>query len=66
MHRIVSLALALALIASAADAAQCRGPTGKFIKCPPPPVAATTAPKCKTGIPCGHTCIARGKVCHKS
>jgi hypothetical protein len=30
------------------------------------PLAATNAatPQCKTGIPCGNTCIAKGKTCH--
>lgn len=26
--------------------------------------AAGAAPNCKTGVPCGNTCIAKGKVCH--
>lgn len=26
--------------------------------------AASAAPNCKTGIPCGDTCIAQGKECH--
>ena len=26
---------------------------------------ATAAPTCKNGVPCGNTCIAKGKVCHK-
>jgi hypothetical protein len=26
--------------------------------------AANAAPQCKTGVPCGNTCIAKGKVCH--
>ena len=25
----------------------------------------TDGPKCKTGKPCGNTCIAKDKVCHK-
>ena len=27
--------------------------------------SATAAPNCKTGVPCGNTCIAKGKVCHQ-
>lgn len=26
--------------------------------------SAAAAPQCKTGIACGNTCIAKGKVCH--
>ncbi len=26
--------------------------------------SAYAAPNCKTGVPCGNTCIAKGKVCH--
>jgi hypothetical protein len=26
--------------------------------------SATAAPQCKTGVPCGNTCIAKGKTCH--
>ena len=26
--------------------------------------AAGAAPTCKSGVPCGNTCIAKGKVCH--
>lgn len=26
--------------------------------------AAQAAPNCKTGVACGNTCIAKGKVCH--
>ena len=73
MTRTLVLALVIALAAGAADAAkqQCKDPkTGKFIKCPPPssavfPSAPKGAPHCTTGIPCGSTCIAKGKVCHK-
>ena len=25
---------------------------------------ATAAPSCKNGVPCGNTCIAKGKTCH--
>jgi len=78
MHRalatIAGFALALA-VAGAADAKSCKDPkTGKFIKCPPaaaatvttPPAAAEHGkPHCVKGVPCGNTCIAKGKVCHK-
>jgi len=31
------------------------------------PVTPRTGPaKCKTGVPCGNSCIPKGKVCHKS
>ena len=57
-----------------AKAAQCKDPkTGKFIKCPPatssaPPAVTSAAhpPHCTKGVPCGNTCIAKGKVCHKT
>ncbi|MBV9996282.1 MAG: hypothetical protein JO127_13840 [Caulobacteraceae bacterium] len=74
-------AVAIALAAGAADAKQCKDPkTGKFIKCPPAAAAtaapATTAaaasattgghpPHCTVGKPCGNSCIAKDKVCHK-
>jgi uncharacterized membrane protein len=59
------LAAVLALTASAAIAAPaCRDAKGKFVKCPPP-AAAEHHPVCKTGKPCGNTCIAKEKVCHK-
>jgi hypothetical protein len=76
MNRALAIfaAFALALsIAGAADAktAQCKDPkTGKFIKCPPPAAAPATTPAaggpphCTKGVPCGKTCIAKGKVCH--
>lgn len=77
MHRVLATfaAFALALaVAGGADAAakQCKDPkTGKFIKCPPAAAATTTAtapkpPHCVKGVPCGNTCIAKGKVCHKT
>jgi hypothetical protein len=27
---------------------------------------ANAAPSCKTGVPCGNSCIAKGKTCHIS
>lgn len=64
MTRILTLAAVLAMAASTALAAPCRDDHGKFIKCPPPP-AAHHDPVCKIGKPCGHSCIARDKVCHR-
>jgi hypothetical protein len=67
---------AMSLLASAAFGASCTDPkTHKFIKCPPPATATvkttttttthTSGPVCKTGKPCGNSCIAKNKVCHK-
>ena len=56
---LAALTMGLAL-AGGADAKQCRDAHGKFIKC------VVHAPQCKTGVPCGNTCIAKGKVCHVS
>jgi hypothetical protein len=72
------------LIGTALDAKSCTDPkTHKFVKCPPPAAATTTATTatttattakattskttkvCKTGKPCGNSCIAKDKVCHK-
>jgi hypothetical protein len=61
MRSFVIAAVAALAFASAADAKQCRDASGKFMKCPPAP----TAHQCTTGVPCGDTCIAKGKVCHK-
>ena len=61
--RILAVAAALTLAFSSASLAkeQCRDAKGKFMKCP-----AAAAPKqCKTGKPCGNSCIAKDKVCHK-
>jgi hypothetical protein len=78
MKRALLLAVILALGAGIADAKQCKDPkTGKFVKCPPAAAATTTTttssssssshpPHCVKGVPCGNTCIAKGKVCHKS
>ena len=64
-------------IGTAVGAAPCKDAKGKFIKCPPPAAATvkTTATKvtatktatkvCKVGKPCGNSCIAKDKVCHK-
>lgn len=74
---IVAAALSLGL-AGAADAKSCKDAKGKFTKCPAAaaaPAAMTgggmasmaTAghPQCKKGKPCGNSCIAMNKVCHK-
>jgi len=79
MKRILMLAAVLALaaspamIANAASSAppgpykldskgKCHAANGQFVAtslCP-----KSTAPHCTTGVPCGNTCIAKGKVCH--
>ena len=60
-----SLALIVALSLTCAPAAFAKGPChddrGKFMKCP----AEVHHPICKIGKPCGNTCIAKDKVCHK-
>jgi len=72
---ILGLSLAMA-IGTAADAKSCKDPaTGKFTKCPDAAMAtpatsamatpATGAPHCVKGKPCGKSCIAVDKVCHK-
>ena len=80
VRTFLAAAAALSLmVGSAAGAAACKdSKTGKFIKCPPPAAATvktsatkvtatkTTSTKvCKVGKPCGNTCIAKDKVCHK-
>jgi len=59
MQRILTLAFALAMIAGAADAKQCRDTHGKFIRCP----SATGVPICTKGKLCGHTGIAKSATC---
>ena len=57
---------ALSLLGSAAIGAPCKDPkTGTFIKCPPPATAAAKPKVWKTGKPCGNSCIAKDKACHK-
>lgn len=69
---VATISLVIGTVAGAA--APCKDPkTGKFIKCPPPAPATTTTTKtttttakvCKVGKPCGNSCIAKDKVCHK-
>jgi len=67
MKRALILAAVMALaFASGADAKACRDTKGKFAKCPPAATAVTSAaPHCVKGKPCGKSCIAMDKVCHK-
>jgi hypothetical protein len=40
---------------------------GKAMAAPAKAATPHTGPaKCKTGVPCGNSCIPKGKVCHKS
>ena len=78
-HSLAVLVAILAFTAFSTDAAakQCRDASGKFIACPPAAPTGTavnasaktgpaaTAPHCKTGKPCGNSCIAQNKTCHK-
>ena len=57
----LAVVLSLALVPAAFAKDQCRDAKGKFAKCPP----AATAPHCSKGKPCGNSCIAKDKVCHK-
>jgi hypothetical protein len=72
MPRLLLFAACFALVAGGADAAtQCKDPkTGKFIACPATgaaaPASAGSHPHCSTGVPCGNSCIAKGKTCHKT
>ena len=68
-----SIALAAALLVAfgspaLAKTASCRDSHGKFTSCTSPVggvPAAPVAKQCKTGKPCGSSCIAKDKVCHK-
>jgi hypothetical protein len=78
MQRILTLALAVAMIAGAASAAhtpvppyktdatgRCHDSTGSFVTkslCAAPAAPAKT---CVKGKLCGNTCIAKTEVCHK-
>ena len=65
---IAAAALSLAFGSTAFAADKCRDAKGKFIKCPPPAtssMAGMKMPVCRVGKPCGKTCIAKDKVCHK-
>ena len=39
----------------------CRDGLGRFARCP----TVAHSPVCKVGKPCGNSCIAKNKVCHK-
>jgi hypothetical protein len=58
----IALAVAALFVASSASRAPCRDDHGRFIKCP---AVEEHHPVCKVGKPCGHSCIAKDKVCHK-
>ena len=74
---LMTAAAALALsLAGASQAAPCRDAKGHFVKCPP--AATQSAPanapaanapahsrNANKGKPCGNSCIAMDKVCHK-
>ena len=63
MIKTLALAIALTLAVGSGALAKdkpCRDAKGHFMKCPP----AAAAPQCKTGKPCGKSCIAKDKVCH--
>jgi hypothetical protein len=49
MKRILMFAVVLALTAGPASLAS---------------AASSAPPHCTTGVPCGNTCIAKGKTCH--
>jgi hypothetical protein len=67
--------LALALAPPAMAKNQCRDAHGKFTPCPATSKSkssssslgynSTGGPHCTTGKPCGKSCIAKDKVCHK-
>jgi hypothetical protein len=75
MFKTFAIAAALTLaFAGAADAKSCKDAKGKFTKCPAAAAAPAAAggmasmaghPQCKKGKPCGASCIAMNKVCHK-
>jgi hypothetical protein len=58
MRSFVIAAFVALAFASAADSAQCRGPTGQVIKPP------STLPKCVKGVLCGNRCIPANQACH--
>ena len=69
---ILCLALAPSAFAAASHsvvlgAASCRDAHGHFAKCPPPSAMSSMGhhPVCKKGKPCGNSCIAQDKICHK-
>jgi len=64
MRSMILATIAALAFASAVTAAPCHSPDGKFIKCPVA-VVVVKHPNCKVGVPCGNSCIAKDKVCHK-
>ena len=60
--RLAVCALSLAFAPAAFAKPPCRDGHGKFMKCPE---VAEHHPICKIGKPCGNSCIAKDKVCHK-
>jgi hypothetical protein len=65
---VAVLALASTANAQKIDAkGNCHGPDGKMAKMEvcKPAAAPAGAPNCKKGKPCGNSCIAKDKVCHK-
>lgn len=53
--------------APAAKSTMAKTKGGTTFTAPAPAFRSTAAPaKCKTGVPCGKSCIPKGKVCHKS
>ena len=52
--------------APALNRMQPAGAGKSFTSSPQPAFRNGAPPKCKTGVPCGNSCIPKGKVCHKS
>ncbi len=67
MRSLVLVAiLSLAIVPAAYAKDACRDAKGHFAKCPPPAMSTMGHhPVCKKGKPCGNSCIAQDKVCHK-
>lgn len=76
MLRTLAIVAAFALAAGSASAqkidanGRCHDASGKMAKmevCKPPAAPATSGkhPQCSKGKPCGNSCIAKDKVCHK-
>lgn len=74
MLKTLAFTAAFALAAGAASAQKidakghCHDAKGKMAAmsvCKPTVTATTTTKQCKTGKPCGNSCIPKDKVCHK-
>lgn len=78
MHRVVTLAIVLALGSGTAYAKSCKdAATGQIVQCPAPMLKGArdggqpstrsndSRPHCLKGKICGNACIARAKICHK-